>query len=174
VEVVVVGAALLLAEAIYVALQFLCWMPLVFLVCFVLFGCALLFAVFEPPFLGSRSCSSCGQRDLGLGWYAGSQLAGLLANLAASLGWLAAVCSSLWIERVANAVYFFQAFHLFKLPLGFFVHVLCLLVLLGVAGRVLLAAAWVLLADYAASSVFVDELACVTGSSAADKLGSCF
>lgn len=59
-----------------------------------------------------------GQRDLGLGWYAGSQLAGLLANLAASLGWLAAVCSSLWIERVADAVYFFQAFHLFKLPLG--------------------------------------------------------
>lgn len=113
-----VGAALLLAEAIYVALQFLCWMPLVFLVCFVLFGCALLFAVFEPPFLGSRCCSSCGQRDLGLGWYAGSQLAGLLANLAASLGWLAAVCSSLWIERVADAVYFFQAFHLFKLPLG--------------------------------------------------------
>jgi len=52
--------------------------------------------------------------------------------------------------------------------------VLCLLVLLGVAGRVLLAAAWVLLADYAASSVFVDELACVTGSSAADKLGSRF
>ncbi|KAL9378038.1 hypothetical protein Peur_029373 [Populus x canadensis] len=49
-----------------------------------------------------------GQRDLGLGWYAGSQLAGLLANLAASLGWLAAVCSSLWIERVAGAVYFFQ------------------------------------------------------------------
>lgn len=115
-----------------------------------------------------------GQRDLGLGWYAGSQLAGLLANLAASLGWLAAVCSSLWIERVADAVYFFQAFHLFQAPVGFFVHVLCLLVLLGVAGRVLLAAAWVLLADYAASSVFVDELACVTGSSAADKLGSCF
>ncbi|KAJ6907956.1 hypothetical protein NC651_018404 [Populus alba x Populus x berolinensis] len=29
-------------------------MPLVFLVCFVLFGCALLVAVFEPPFQGSR------------------------------------------------------------------------------------------------------------------------
>ncbi|KAJ6914088.1 hypothetical protein NC651_016370 [Populus alba x Populus x berolinensis] len=43
-----------------------------------------------------------------------------------------------------------------------------------VAGRVLLAAAWVLLADYAASSVFVDEVACVAGSSTADKLGSSF
>uniref|UniRef100_A0A2K1ZQT0 Uncharacterized protein n=1 Tax=Populus trichocarpa TaxID=3694 RepID=A0A2K1ZQT0_POPTR len=119
-------------------------MPLVFLVCFVLFGCALLFAVFEPPFLGSRCCSSCG-------WS---------ARFGVGLG--------------CRCCLFLSGFSFVQAPVGFFVHVLCLLVLLGVAGRVLLAAAWVLLADYAASSVFVDELACVTGSSAADKLGSCF
>ena len=68
----------------------------------------------------------------------------------------------------------FISFRLFICSSSRWVSLFTCFVLLGVAGRVLLAAAWVLLADYVASSVFVDELACVAGSSTAHKLGSCF